>query len=85
MNFDQDTLNDRLYEEHPELSSNWSFMDWDDEKATITYQFDDGSDDEVFIYKDGSIHVSEKTIYEMNKILMNQVTYRYFNHSVSYH
>lgn len=76
MDFNQDALNDRLHKEHPMLSSNWSFMDWNNEKATITYQFDDGSDDEVFIYKDGTIYVSDKVIYEMNMDLIKQVSYR---------
>ena len=72
MNFTYESVNNILAASHPELSSNWSFLGWDDcgpdGRATATYDLEDGSRHEVYIFKDGTVDVPEAVIKEMNNI-----------------
>ncbi len=72
MEFTYELVNNILAVRHPELSSNWSFLGWDDcgpdGRATATYDLEDGSRHEVHVFKDGRVEVDDAVIEEMNKI-----------------
>ena len=67
-NFTYEGVNDALYNRHPELSSYWFTLDWDDQKATVSYQLQDGTDHEVFVNLDGTVEVPDAVIKEMDEI-----------------
>ena len=67
-NFTYEGVNDALYNRHPELSGYWYALDWDDQKATVSYQLQDGTEHEVFVNLDGTVEVSDAVIKEMDEI-----------------
>ena len=68
MEFNYETVNDALYNRHPELSGYWTSLGWDNEKATVTYDLEDGSEHEVVVNKDGTVEVPDAVIKEMDEI-----------------
>lgn len=68
MIFDYETINDALHAHHPELSGYWTSLGWDDQKATVAYDLEDGTEHEVFVHKDGTVEAPDVVIQEMNEI-----------------
>ena len=68
MEFNYESINDKLYEIHPNLSSYWSGISWDDKTATVTYDLEKGKECEVLIHIDGTYSVPQELIEEMNEI-----------------
>lgn len=66
--FTYEGINDALRLRHKELSSYWDSLDWDDDKATVTYTLQDGSEYEVYVYLDGTVEVPDEVILEMDEI-----------------
>ena len=66
--FDYESINDFLYNVHPNLSCYWTSIGWDEEKASIDYDFEDGSFETLYIYKNGKYEASDKLIREMESI-----------------
>jgi len=68
MVFSYESINDALYNHHPELSGYWTSLGWDEEYAVATYSLEDGSDHEVVICRDGSVSAPDPVIKEMEEI-----------------
>lgn len=68
MEFNYETVNDALYNRHPELSGYWTSLGWDDQEAVVTYDLEDGSEHEVIVKKDGTVEVPDAVIKEMDDI-----------------
>ena len=68
MEFSYETVNDALYNRHPELSGYWTSLGWDDQEAVVTYALEDGSEHEVIVKKDGTVEVPDDVIKEMDEI-----------------
>ena len=68
MVFSYESINDALYNHHPELSGYWTSLGWDEECAVATYYLEDGSDHEVIIRRDGSVSAPAEVIKEMDEI-----------------
>ncbi len=68
MVFSYESINDALYNHHPELSGYWTSLGWDEEFAVATYDLEDGSDHEVIIRRDGSVSAPDPVIKEMEEI-----------------
>ena len=66
MEFTFESVNDALYNHHPELSGCWVFLGWEGDTATATYIFDN-QQHEVIIRRDGTVEASDAVIQEMNK------------------
>ena len=66
--FSYESINDALYNRHPELSGYWTSLGWDEHKAVVTYYLEDGSDHEVIVRPDGSVEAPDAVIKEMDKI-----------------
>ena len=66
--FTYEFITDSLYNRHSELSSSWSFIDYDKIKATVTYTLEDDSDHEVYVYADGNVFAPDVVIKEMDNI-----------------
>jgi len=71
MEFTYQSVNDALYNHHPELSSNWSFLGWEGDTATATYTFDSNHHYEVIIRRDGTVEAPDAVMEEMDKIACN--------------
>jgi hypothetical protein len=76
MELNYETVNDALYNRHPELSGYWVSLGWDDEKAIVTYELEDESEHEVFVYKDGTVEVPDAVIKEMDEITSHYESFR---------
>lgn len=68
MVFSYESINDALYNHHPELSGYWTSLGWKEEFAVATYYLEDGSDHEVIIRPDGTVEAPEAVIKEMDEI-----------------
>ena len=68
MEFNYESINDKLYEIHSNLSGYWTSIGWDDHTATISYDLESGEECEVLIHIDGSYSVPQELIDEMNEI-----------------
>ena len=68
MVFSYESINDALYNHHPELSGYWTSLGWKEEFAVATYYLEDGSDHEVIIRPDGTVEAPEAVIKEMVEI-----------------
>lgn len=66
--FSYESINDALYNHHPELSGYWTSLGWDEEFAVATYYLEDESEHEVIIRPDGSVEAPEAVIKEMDEI-----------------
>ena len=68
IHFNYESINDALYNHHPELSGYWTSLGWNEEYAVATYYLEDESDHEVIIRRDGSVEAPEAVIKEMDEI-----------------
>ena len=68
MVFSYESINDRLYAAHPNLSCYWSSIGIGNLYATVYYDLEDGTEEKVLVSKSGSIIVSDKLIQEMDSI-----------------
>ena len=68
MEFTYESVNDALHSHHPNLSGYWTTLDWDDNIATVGYMLEDGSEEDVTVDKQGTVHASEKVMAEMEDI-----------------
>ena len=68
MEFSYESVNDALYNHHKNLSSYWSTLTWDDDKATVGYMLEDGTEEDAVVDRQGKVTASEKLIAEMEDI-----------------
>ena len=68
MELNYETINDRLYAAHRNLSGYWTSIGINNLYATVYYDLEDGTEEKVLISKSGSIIVSDKLIREMDSI-----------------
>lgn len=66
--FSYESINDALYKKHPNLSGYWTSLGWNDSYATVVFMCEDGSCEQVYVFKDGSVSVSDKLLGEMEDI-----------------
>lgn len=63
------TVNEALHKHHPNLSSYWTSLDWDENTASATYMMEDGGPDEVAIVdRQGNVTCSARLMKEMESI-----------------
>lgn len=68
INFTYESVNDALHNHHPNLSGYWTTLDWNDEVATVGFMLQDGSEEDVFVDRQGNVTASAKVMAEMNAI-----------------
>ena len=68
MVFSYESINDALFNHHPNLSSEWTTLDWDDSIATIVYVMEEGSEEIATVNLEGKVYASDRLIKEMNNI-----------------
>tara|TARA_Y100000034_G_C6849485_1_gene385199 strand:- start:1080 stop:1289 length:210 start_codon:yes stop_codon:yes gene_type:complete len=68
MEFNYESVNDALYNRHKNLSSSWSTLTWDDDKATVGFMLEDGTEEDATVDRSGNVTASEKLISEMEDI-----------------
>ena len=68
MVFSYESINDALYSHHPNLSSEWSALDWNDSIATVIYMMKDGSESLATVNREGKVTAHNRLIEEMNNI-----------------
>ncbi len=66
--FSYSSVNDALYSRHPNLSSEWTTLDWNETTATATYMMEGGPDEVVTVDLNFSVTATEKLIKEMDAI-----------------
>ena len=66
--FSYQSVNDCLFNHHPNLSSYWATLSFDENFAYVTYDFEDGSDATVKIDKKGKVHAPKKVMNLMKAI-----------------
>ncbi len=72
--FSFSSVNDALYSRHPNLSSEWSTLGWNETTATATYMIEGEPDEVVTVDLNFSVTVSEKLIKEMDTISNKHLT-----------
>ena len=68
MDFTYESVNNALYNHHPELSSYWTFLGWEGDTATATYTFDSNEQHVVIVRRDGTVEAPDEVMEEMDKI-----------------
>ena len=68
MVFSYESINDALYSHHPNLSSEWTSLDWNDSIATVIYMMKDGSESLATVNREGKVTAPNRLIEEMNNI-----------------
>lgn len=68
MEFTYESVNNVLYERHPNLSSYWSTLDWNETHAVVGYILEDGTEEDVLVDREGNVEVSDKLLRDMDSI-----------------
>ena len=68
MEFTYESINNALHEHHPNLSGYWTSLGWNDEFATATFMFEDETEEDVTVDRQGNVTASEKVMAEMEAI-----------------
>ena len=68
MEFTYESVNDALYKKHPNLSGEWSTLDWNETHAVASYILEDGTTEDALVDREGNVKVSDKLLNEMKLI-----------------
>ena len=68
MEFTYESVNAALYEKHPNLSGEWSTLDWNETHATASYILEDGTEEDVLVDREVNVKVSDKLMSIMRDI-----------------
>ena len=68
MEFTYESVNDALYEKHPNLSGEWSTLDWNETHAVASYILEDGTTENALVDREGNVEVSDKLVSIMREI-----------------
>tara|TARA_A200000159_G_scaffold117894_1_gene111642 strand:+ start:352 stop:567 length:216 start_codon:yes stop_codon:yes gene_type:complete len=68
MVFNYESINDALFNHHPNLSGEWTSLDWNDSIATVIYMLEDGSEVLTTVNREGKVTAPDQLIEEMNNI-----------------
>ena len=68
MEFTYESVSDVLYEKHPNLSGEWSTLDWNETHAIASYILEDGTIENALVDREGNVKVSDKLMSVMRDI-----------------
>ena len=66
--FTHESVNNMLYEKHPNLSGEWSTLDWNETHAIASYILEDGTIENALVDREGNVKVSDKLMSLMRDI-----------------